>query len=141
MLLYDLFMNNQSLAIDEFRRLHESGCFVLPNPWDAGTAIFLEQLGFKALASTSAGFAFSKGLPDGPDAVSRDVMLDHFRELAKATSCLLMPTIRTAMPINLKTWLRMSSFAFEQAWPGLSIEDSTGRSDSRFTISLAQSNV
>ena len=59
-------MSKQSVAIARFRELHESGCFVLPNPWDAGSAIYLERLGFKALATTSAGFAFSKGLPDGP---------------------------------------------------------------------------
>jgi len=77
---------NQTPAIAEFRRLHESGCFVLPNPWDAGSAIYLAHLGFQALATTSAGFAFSQGLPDGTASVSRDLMLDHFREIAAATS-------------------------------------------------------
>src|SRR3979409_1428717 len=80
----------QSSAVAHFRGLHESGCFVLPNPWDVGTAIYLQHLGFKALATTSAGFAFSKGLPDGASAVSRDVMLEHFREIAAAT----------ALPVN-----------------------------------------
>ena len=79
-------MNKQSSAIEKFRALHESGCFVLPNPWDAGSAIYLKHLGFKALATTSAGFAFSKGLPDGPAFVSLEMMLDHFREIAAATS-------------------------------------------------------
>src|SRR6478672_9641200 len=79
-------MSKQSSAIETFRALHESGCFVLPNPWDAGSAIYLERLGFKALATTSAGFAFSKGLPDGPQFVSRDMMLEHFREICAATS-------------------------------------------------------
>src|SRR2546423_5470851 len=78
--------DKQSSAIDRFRALHEAGCFVLPNPWDAGTAVYLERLGFKALATTSAGFAFSKGLPDGPAFVSRDMMLQHFREIEAATS-------------------------------------------------------
>ena len=64
--------------------MHESGCFVLPNPWDIGTAIYLEQLGFKALATTSAGFAFSRGKSDG--AVPRDEMLAHIREIVEATS-------------------------------------------------------
>jgi 2-methylisocitrate lyase-like PEP mutase family enzyme len=54
----------QSSAIATFRNLHASGCFVLPNPWDIGTAMYLEHLGFKALATTSAGFAFSRGLSD-----------------------------------------------------------------------------
>ena len=78
-------MSEQSKAIETFRTLHESGCFVLPNPWDAGSAIYLEHVGFKALATTSAGFAFSKGLPDGPAYVSREMMLDHYREIAAAT--------------------------------------------------------
>src|SRR5215467_15503353 len=66
-----------------YRGMHDSGCFVIPNPWDIGTARYLQGLGFKALASTSAGFAFTLGLPDG--AVTRDAMLAHFRELAAAT--------------------------------------------------------
>src|SRR5215471_1394873 len=77
---------NKLSAITQFRVLHESGCFVLPNPWDAGSAIYLQHLGFKALATTSAGFAFSKGMPDEADVVTRDVMFDHFREIVAATS-------------------------------------------------------
>src|SRR5436309_12377955 len=79
-------MNKQLSAIENFRALHESGCFVLPNPWDAGSAIYLETIGFKALATTSAGFAFSKGFADGLAHVTRDLTLDHFREIAAATS-------------------------------------------------------
>src|SRR5207244_12446272 len=67
----------------EFRRLHEGGCFALPNPWDIGTAKYLQHLGFKAIATTSAGFAFSRGLSDG--AVNRDDMIAHIRELVQAT--------------------------------------------------------
>src|SRR3989442_1967703 len=79
-------MSKQSSAIEEFRALHESGCFVLPNPWDAGSAVYLQHLGFKALATTSAGFAFSKGLADGTVALPRDMTFEHFREIAAATS-------------------------------------------------------
>jgi len=53
-----------SPKISQFRQLHESGCFVIPNPWDRGSAIYLESLGFKALATTSAGFAWSAVDPD-----------------------------------------------------------------------------
>src|ERR1043166_4272369 len=74
----------QGSTAAEFRALHESGCFVLPNPWDIGTAVYLERLGFKALATTSAGFAFSRGKSDG--GVLRDEMLAHIREIVKATS-------------------------------------------------------
>jgi 2-methylisocitrate lyase-like PEP mutase family enzyme len=66
----------------EFRRLHESGCFVLPNPWDIGTARYLQSMGFKALATTSAGYAFARALPDG--GVTRDDMLAHIAELSAA---------------------------------------------------------
>jgi 2-methylisocitrate lyase-like PEP mutase family enzyme len=66
-----------------FRTLHERGCFMIPNPWDVGSARYLQHLGFKALASTSAGLAFSQGLPDNQ--VSRDVVLAHLRELVAAT--------------------------------------------------------
>src|SRR5260370_12906579 len=83
---YDSSMSKQPSAVEKFRALHESGCFVLPNPWDVGSAVYLQHLGFKALATTSAGFAFSKGLADGPAAVSRDMTLEHFREIAAATS-------------------------------------------------------
>src|SRR6185312_13681681 len=64
--------------------LHQSGCFVIPNPWDPGTARYLRGLGFKALATTSGGFAFSQGLPDDEGAVSRDRMLAHIAELVAA---------------------------------------------------------
>src|SRR5947199_593921 len=78
----------QGSAATKFRAMHESGCFVLPNPWDIGTAIYLERLGFKALATTSAGLAFSRGKSDG--AVPRDEMLAHIREIVAAT----------ALPVN-----------------------------------------
>ena len=71
-----------------FRELHRSGCFAIPNPWDIGSARYLQHLGFKALATSSAGFAFSRGLPD--NGVPRDMMLAHIRELVEAT----------ALPVN-----------------------------------------
>ena len=68
--------------VKRFRELHESGCFVIPNPWDPGSARYLAQLGFKAVATTSSGFAFSRALSDG--AVPLDAMLQHFREIVQA---------------------------------------------------------
>src|SRR5258708_10934915 len=68
-----------------FRKLHESGCFVIPNPWDIGSAKYLALQGFKALATTSAGFGFSKGLPDSVLALPRDLVLSHVGEIAQAT--------------------------------------------------------
>ena len=67
---------------EKFRELHQSGCFAIPNPWDIGTAKYLQHLGFKAVATTSAGFAFSRGLADG--SVKRDEMITHIRELVDA---------------------------------------------------------
>ena len=69
-----------------FRPLHERGCFVIPNPWDVGSARYLQHLGFPALATTSAGFAFSQGLPDGADdvVVSRDRSLAHIASITAA---------------------------------------------------------
>ncbi len=71
-----------SSQVDVFRKLHESGCFVMPNPWDVGSARWLRGQGFKALASTSAGFAFTQGRADQD--VPRDMMLAHLAELVKA---------------------------------------------------------
>src|SRR5438876_6458593 len=70
---------------EAFRKLHKSGCFVIPNPWDPGSARYLQHLGFKALATTSAGFAFSRGLPDDGGVVSRDAMLGNIAEITAAT--------------------------------------------------------
>ena len=69
---------------DAFRKLHESGCFVIPNPWSPGTARYLEGLGFKALASTSSGYAHSLGFSDG--ALTLDQVLTHYSEITSATS-------------------------------------------------------
>jgi 2-methylisocitrate lyase-like PEP mutase family enzyme len=66
-----------------FRQLHEAGCFVIPNPWNVGTARYLQGLGFKALATTSAGHAHSEGLPDG--GLTRDDVLAHYRAMAAAS--------------------------------------------------------
>ncbi len=68
-----------------FRTLHERGCFLIPNPWDVGTARYLQGLGFKALATTSAGFAFSIGRPDSAAAVPLEAVLAHFAEIAAAS--------------------------------------------------------
>jgi 2-methylisocitrate lyase-like PEP mutase family enzyme len=65
-----------------FRRLHEAGCFVIPNPWNVGTARYLQGLGFKALATTSSGYAHSQGFPDG--GITRDQALAHYAEIAAA---------------------------------------------------------
>jgi 2-methylisocitrate lyase-like PEP mutase family enzyme len=132
-------MNKQSHAIHKFRALHQSGCFVLPNPWDAGSGIYLEQLGFKALATTSAGFAFSKGLPDGPAFVSRDMMLEHFSEIARATSLPVNADFQNGYADEPENVAGNVTLCIATGVAGLSIEDSTGRSDSplyRFELAV-----
>lgn len=122
-------MNKQLRAIERFQQLHVSGCFLLPNPWDAGSTIYLEHLGFKAVATTSAGFAFSKGLPDGPAAVSRDMMLDHFREIAAATTLPVNADFQNGYADEPDGVAASVELCIATGVAGLSIEDSTGRSD------------
>ena len=116
----------ESLAA-KFRASHKSGCFVLPNPWDIGTAIYLERLGFKALATTSAGFAFSRGKPDG--GVPCDEMLAHIREIVRATSLPVNADFQGGYADEAEDVAANVQRCIETGVAGLSIEDSTGRSD------------
>ena len=77
-------MTNPAQKRQAFRKLHETGCFVIPNPWSPGTARYLEGLGFKALASTSSGYAHSQGFADG--ALTLNQVLTHYSEITAATS-------------------------------------------------------
>jgi len=119
--------STQTSLASTFRALHESGCFVLPNPWDIGTAVYLEHLGFKALATTSAGFAFSRGKPDG--GVSRDEMLAHIREIVEATSLPVNADFHAGYADKPEDVGANVALCVETGVAGLSIEDSTGRID------------
>src|SRR5215471_3362183 len=119
--------STQTSLPEKFRELHEAGCFVLPNPWDIGTAIYLERLGFKAVATTSAGFAFSRGKPDG--GVPRDQMLAHIREIVKATSLPVNADFHAGYADEPEDVAANVRLCVETGVAGLSIEDSTGRSD------------
>lgn len=119
-------LQSQASAIAAFRALHASGCFVLPNPWDVGSAIYLRQLGFKALASTSAGFAFSRGLPDDTGAVPRDAVLAHVRELAAATPLPLNADFQNGYADEPGGVAANVALCVATGVAGLSIEDSTG---------------
>lgn len=77
--------DTQLAAAQRFHSMHKHGCFVMPNPWDVGTAVYLERLGFEALATTSAGFAFSRGLADSASSIERFDMIGHIREIVRAT--------------------------------------------------------
>jgi len=113
-------------VIERYRRLHASGCFVLPNPWDPGSAVYLEALGFKALATTSAGFAFSRGLPDSVTAVSRDLMLEHIRDIARATRLPVNADFQTGYADAPERVAENVTLCVRTGVAGLSIEDATG---------------
>lgn len=108
----------------EFRRLHESGCLVLPNPWDIGSARYLQGLGFKALATTSAGAAWAMGYADGE--VPLDAMLQHIHELAKSADVPVSADFGNCFAHDAKTVGVNVRAAIETGIAGVSIEDSTG---------------
>ena len=107
--------------------MHEAGCFVLPNPCDVGTTIYLENLGFKALATTSAGFAFSRGRRDG--GVSRDEMLAHIREIVEATTLPVNADFLAGYADEPEGVAANVQLCVATGVAGLSIEDNTGRTD------------
>jgi 2-methylisocitrate lyase-like PEP mutase family enzyme len=115
-----------SQARAAFRKLHDSGCFVIPNPWDIGTSRYLRHCGFKALATTSSGVAFSMGLPDTDWAVTRDTMLAHIRTIVEATELPVNADYESGYahePGQVAENVRM---CVETGVAGLSIEDATG---------------
>ena len=107
-----------------FRTLHESGCFAIPNPWDIGSARYLQHLGFKAIATTSAGFAFARGLPD--NGVPRDIVLAHIRELVDATDIPVNADFENGFADEPNDIAENVKLCVETGVAGLSIEDSTG---------------
>jgi len=122
-------MNKHETAVNKFHELHESGCFVLPNPWDIGSTIYLEHLGFKAVATTSAGFAFTKGLPDDPELIPRAIMLEHFREIAAATSLPVNADFQNGFADDPEAVAESVRLCVATGVAGLSIEDNTARKD------------
>lgn len=109
-----------------FRQLHESGFFVIPNPWDIGTARFLRGLGFKALATTSSGFAFSHGLPDTDWAVPRDLMLHHIATIAAAVDLPVNADFESGYAHEPEQIAQNVRLCVQTGVAGLSIEDATG---------------
>ncbi len=113
-------------AVTEFRALHKSGCFIIPNPWDIGSAKYLRHLGFKALATTSAGFAFTRGLADSTKSLSRDVMLAHIREIVAATPLPVNADFQSGYADDPDGVARNVALCVQTGVAGLSIEDATG---------------
>ena len=108
----------------QFRKLHAEGCFVLPNPWDAGSAKMLETLGFKAVATTSAGFAWSQARPD--NGVTRDMVLAHLRTIVSATNLPVNADFEGGFASDAEGVAESVRMAVDAGVAGLSIEDSTG---------------
>jgi 2-methylisocitrate lyase-like PEP mutase family enzyme len=113
-------------AIEQFKQLHASGCFLLPNPFDIGSAFYLQHLGFKALATTSAGFAFSQGLTD--DAVGRDLMLKHISEIVDATALPVNADFQNGYADEPEDVAESVRLCVATGVAGLSIEDNTKNS-------------
>lgn len=124
-----------------FRELHRRrSVFVTPNPWSAGTAILLEQLGFPALATTGAGFAFSCGQPD--NSVGRERMMNHLREIVAATDLPVSADLENGFGDTPEEVARTVLLAAETGVVGGSIEDSTGKPGSPlYPISLAVERI
>lgn len=108
----------------DFRALHAQGCFVLPNPWDVGSARMLQGLGFKALATTSSGYAWSLGQSDG--SVSREQTLAHLRDMVGATDLPVNADFESGFATDAQGVAQSVRMAIDTGVAGLSIEDSTG---------------
>ncbi|HXF88157.1 MAG TPA: isocitrate lyase/phosphoenolpyruvate mutase family protein [Xanthobacteraceae bacterium] len=107
-----------------FRKLHASGCFVIPNPWNVGSARYLQSLGFKALATTSSGFAHANGFADGE--VPLETMLAHFREIAAAVDVPVNADFESGFADDPEGVARNVKLCIDTGIAGLSIEDATG---------------
>lgn len=117
-------MTTQGEKVEAFHRLHAEGCFVMPNPWDAGSAVALERMGFPALATTSAGFAWTLARPD--NGVLRDETIEHLRQLAGAVELPLNADFEGGFADDPDAVAANVKLAAATGIAGLSIEDSTG---------------
>jgi len=135
--------NSQAQRGETFRRLHSRpGIFAIPNPWDAGSARMLETLGFEALATTSAGFAFSLGRPDAEGALSLVDTLDNARAIVAATNLPVSADLENGFGDDPEACAETIRQAAKAGLVGGSIEDATGRSDERiYPFALAVERV
>jgi 2-methylisocitrate lyase-like PEP mutase family enzyme len=120
-------MSLQDDRVDAFRRLHAAGCFVMPNPWDVGTAVALEQLGFQALATSSAGYAWTLGRADNQ--LLLDDTLAHLRQVADAVNVPVNADFEGGFADDPEDVAANVKLAAATGVAGLSIEDSTGNAD------------
>ena len=127
-------------SIATFRRLHESGCFVIPNPWDVGSARLLEQLGFQALATTSSGFAWSLGRRDNQVTLAES--LGHLRAISTNVSVPVNADFEGGFAVEPADVAENVAQAVRTGVAGLSIEDSTGNpGDPLFDFSLSVERI
>ena len=123
-----------------FRALHQSGCFVIPNPWNVGSARYLQGLGFKALATTSSGYAHSQGYSDGD--VTRDMVLEHCREIARETDVPVNADFENGYADDPDEVAENVRLCVATGVAGLSIEDYTGDdADPLYDFDLALKRV
>lgn len=123
-----------------FRQLHASGCFILPNPWDPGSARYLAHLGFKALATTSSGWAWSRGSFDG--GMPLDAVLDHLRDMVAATALPVNADFEKGFADTPEEVARHVRLAIDTGVAGISIEDSSGDPDAPlFDIALGAERI
>jgi 2-methylisocitrate lyase-like PEP mutase family enzyme len=133
-------MTAHDTRIAEFHRLHSSGCFVMPNPWDLGSARVLEQLGFPALATTSAGLAWTLGRAD--NGVTLEQVLEHLRAVADAVRLPVNADFEGGYAVEPDGVATNVKRAAETGIAGLSIEDSTGdEAEPLFAFELAVERV
>jgi len=117
-------MNTSADRIAEFRQLHTSGCFVMPNPWDVGSARALARMGFRALATTSAGFAWSVGRPD--NSIGLDQTLEHLRLVAAVADLPVNADFQNGYAAQPSEVAANVGLALQTGVAGLSIEDFSG---------------
>ncbi len=123
-----------------FHELHREGCFAIPNPWDVGSARYLEHLRFPAIATSSAGFAFSVGLPD--NAVPLDAMLRHIQDIVEATNLPVNADFENGYADEPDDVAENVRRCVTTGVAGLSIEDATGRTDQPlYDITLASERI
>jgi 2-methylisocitrate lyase-like PEP mutase family enzyme len=107
-----------------FHQLHQTGCFVIPNPWDVGSALYLQSMGFKALATTSSGCAWTQGRADG--GISRDQVLTHLESVVAATDVPVNADFESGFARDAGEVAESVGLAVQTGIAGLSIEDSSG---------------
>ena len=132
-------MTDQTTKAEQFRDLHKSGCFIIPNPWDAGSAKLMTNMGFKALASTSSAFARSTGVNDYE--LTRDQVLAHVSDLCRASPLPVSADLENGFGDSPEACAETIQLGADAGLVGGSIEDYTGTPGQLYDIGLAKDRV